>query len=63
MYYKELKSQSADLVCSAARKEAAQDGFNTQVADYVAAKVHDAFEIGWKSALVNSINLIKKLEL
>lgn len=61
--YEKLKSQAADLICSAARKETVKDGFDTLIADYVAAKVHDAFEIGWRSALVNSINLIKKLEL
>ena len=61
--YEELKSQTVDLICSAARKETIQKGFDTLVADYVAAKVRDAFEIGWGSALATSIDLIKKLEL
>lgn len=59
--YEKLKSQAADLVCSAARKETVKDGFDTLVADYVAAIVHDAFEIAWNLAISTSINLIKKL--
>lgn len=59
----ELTSQAVHLVTSAAYKEATEDGYSEDVAKYVAAKVHHAFEIGWNSATANITGLIKKLEI
>lgn len=61
--YEQLISDATHLVSSAAYKEAINDGHNEEVAKYVAAQVHHAFEIGWNSAITNSINLLKKLDI
>lgn len=61
--YEQLISDATHLVSSVAYKEAIKDGHNEEVAKYVAAKVHHAFEIGWNSAITNSIDLLKKLDI
>lgn len=61
--YEQLISDATHLVSNAAYKEAIKDGHSDEIAKYVAAKVHHAFEIGWDSAITNSINLVKKLKI
>ena len=61
--YEQLISDATHLVSSAAYKEAINDGHNEEVAKYVAAQVHHAFEIGWNSSITNSIDLLKKLDI
>jgi len=61
--YEQLISDATHLVSSTAYKEAIKDGHNEDIAKYVAAQVHHAFEIGWESAITNSINLLEKLDI
>ena len=61
--YEQLISDATHLVSSVAYKEAINDGHNEEVAKYVAAQVHHAFEIGWSSAIANSISLLKQLDI
>lgn len=61
--YEQLISDATHLVSSAAYKEAINDGHNEEVAKYVATQVRHAFEIGWNSAITNSIGLLKKLDI
>ena len=61
--YEQLISDAAHFVSSAAYKEAIKDGHNEDIAKYVAAQVHHAFEIGWSSAIENSSNLLNKLKI
>jgi len=61
--YEQLISDATHLVSSTAYKEAIKDGYSDEIAKYIATQVHHAFEIGWNSAITNSINLIKKLDI
>jgi len=61
--YEQLISDATHLISSVAYKEAINDGYNEEVSKYVAAQVHHAFEIGWNSAITNSIDLLKKLDI
>ncbi len=61
--YEQLISDATHLVSSVAYKEAIKDGHNEDIAKYVAAQVHHAFEIGWSSAIENSSNLLNKLKI
>lgn len=61
--YEQLINDATHLVSSVAYKEAINDGYNEEVAKYVATQVHHAFEIGWNSAITNSISLLKKLDI
>ena len=61
--YEQQISDATHLTAQAAYKQAKQDGYDENIAEYVAAQVHQAFEVGWRSALQSSINLLNKLKI
>lgn len=61
--YEQLISDATHFVSNTAYKEAINDGHSDEIAKYVAAQVHHAFEIGWNSAITNIIELLKKLDI
>lgn len=61
--YEQLISDATHLTAQAAYKQAKQDGYDENIAEYVAAQVHHAFEVGWRSALQSSINLLNRLKI